>query len=100
MSERQIDYQLDACGLQCPGPILKLYNKVSEMKDGEVVEIKATDLGFAKDIQAWTKSTGNTLLDLNMAGGKVIARVQKGLGAAVRVADASPPCPLLRQGKT
>ncbi len=48
MSERQIDYQLDACGLQCPGPILKLYNKVSEMKDGEVVEIKATDLALPK----------------------------------------------------
>ncbi len=86
----QTNYQLDACGLQCPGPILKLYNKVSEMQDGEVVEIKATDLGFAKDIQAWTKSTGNTLLDLNMAGGKVIARVQKGLGAAVQTAGASP----------
>jgi NADPH-dependent 2,4-dienoyl-CoA reductase/sulfur reductase-like enzyme/peroxiredoxin family protein/rhodanese-related sulfurtransferase/TusA-related sulfurtransferase len=78
-AEPKVEYQLDACGLQCPGPILKLYNKVKEMNDGEVVEIKATDLGFAKDVEAWTKSTGNTLLDLDMAGGQVTARVQKGL---------------------
>jgi peroxiredoxin family protein/rhodanese-related sulfurtransferase/TusA-related sulfurtransferase len=90
MDEGQINYHLDTCGLQCPGPILKLYNKISEMEDGEVVQIQATDLGFAKDVEAWTKSTGNTLLDLNMAGGTVTARVQKGLGAVVQTADASP----------
>ena len=94
-NETQNHYTLDACGLQCPGPILKLYNKVSEMKDGEVVQIKATDLGFAKDVQAWTKSTGNTLLDLNMAGGEVTARVQKGLGTVAQPAGAAPlPTPM------
>ena len=88
-NEAKITYQLDACGLQCPGPILKLYTKVCEMKDGEVVQILASDPGFAKDVEAWAKSTGNTLLDLKMAGGKVTAHVQKGLGAAVQPAGGS-----------
>jgi len=82
-TEPKVEYQLDACGLQCPGPILKLYNKVNEMNDGEVVQIVATDLGFAKYVEAWTKTTGNTLLDLKMAGGQVTARVQKGLANPV-----------------
>jgi len=85
-AEPKVEYQLDACGLQCPGPILKLYTKVKEMNDGEVVQIKATDLGFAKDVEAWTKSTGNTLLDLKMVGGEVTARVQKGLANPMEAA--------------
>ncbi len=77
------EYQLDACGLQCPGPILKLYNQVKEMQDGDVVNIKATDFGFANDVEAWTRSTGNTLLSLDSEGGMIKARVQKGVGQAV-----------------
>lgn len=73
------EYQLDACGLQCPGPILKLYNKVKEMGDGDIVTVKATDYGFANDVGAWAKTTGNTLLSLENAGGVITARVQKGL---------------------
>ncbi len=75
------EYQLDACGLQCPGPILKLYNKVKEMEEGDVVTVKATDYGFANDVGAWTQTTGNTLLSLENAGGVITARVQKGLSA-------------------
>ncbi len=71
-------YQLDACGLQCPGPILKLYTKVKEMEDGDQVTVKATDLGFARDVEAWTKSTGNRLISLEAKGGEITAVVQKG----------------------
>ncbi len=81
-------YQLDACGLQCPGPILKLYNKVKEMEDGDQVTVKATDLGFARDVEAWTKSTGNRLLSLDAKAGEITAVVQKGT-AAVAAAPVS-----------
>lgn len=81
------EYQLDACGLQCPGPILKLYNKVKEMQDGEIVTVQATDYGFANDVGAWTKTTGNTLLSLENSGGVITARVQKGLPAEAAAAS-------------
>jgi len=77
--ETSSEYQLDACGLQCPGPILKLYNKVKDMGEGDIVTVKATDYGFANDVGAWVKTTGNTLLSLENAGGVITARVQKGL---------------------
>ncbi|MEL7645961.1 MAG: FAD-dependent oxidoreductase [Anaerolineaceae bacterium] len=83
------EYQLDACGLQCPGPILKLYNKVKEMEEGDVVTVKATDYGFANDVGAWTQTTGNTLLSLENSGGVITARVQKGLTAEATEASSA-----------
>ena len=82
-------YKLDACGLQCPGPILKLYNQMKEMNDGDVVEVVATDFGFAADVGAWSKTTGNTLLDLKTGQGEVHARVQKGRAPAAVAAQES-----------
>jgi NADPH-dependent 2,4-dienoyl-CoA reductase/sulfur reductase-like enzyme/peroxiredoxin family protein/rhodanese-related sulfurtransferase/TusA-related sulfurtransferase len=69
---------VDACGLQCPGPILKLYNKIKEMNEGDVVTVQATDYGFTSDVEAWAQSTGNRLLSLDSENGLIVARVQKG----------------------
>ena len=92
------DYSLDACGLQCPGPILKLYKKVNEMNDGDVVTVKATDMGFSADVGAWAKSTGNSLLALDISNGVVTARVQKGLNQPVQV-DSVENLPMPTNGK-
>lgn len=54
--------KIDACGLQCPGPIIRLKSAIDEIKDGERIEIHSTDAGFARDAQAWCDSTGNMLI--------------------------------------
>ena len=46
---------VDACGLQCPGPIMKVYQTMNEIETGDVLEVHATDPGFTKDIQSWSK---------------------------------------------
>ncbi len=74
------EFTVDACGLQCPGPILKLYNKIKEVEDGDIVKVQATDFGFTSDVEAWAKSTGNRLLSLDTEDGKIVARIQKGAG--------------------
>ena len=53
---------LNACGLQCPGPIMQVSTKIHELKPGDILEVSATDPGFAQDVQAWCKKTGNTFL--------------------------------------
>ena len=88
---------VDACGLQCPGPILKLANQIKTMQGGDVVTVKATDLGFASDVQAWTKTTGNTFLGLATKEGYIEARVQKGLAGAE--AAAAQPAASAAPGK-
>lgn len=53
---------LDACGLQCPGPIRRVFEEINKMEEGQVLLVKASDPGFSKDISAWCEKTGNTLL--------------------------------------
>lgn len=55
---------INACGLQCPGPILQLKNAVAEIQEGEAVCISATDPGFVADAPAWCRSTGHELASL------------------------------------
>lgn len=72
--------QLDACGLQCPGPILKVKENLDLMQDGQKLTVAASDFGFSADIEAWCKNTGNTLIDNKIEGNKVIATLAKGSG--------------------
>lgn len=80
------EFKVDACGLQCPGPILRLYNMMKEMNTGDVVTVQATDYGFTSDVEAWCNTTGNSLLDLETTDGVITARIQKGMkgGESVR----------------
>lgn len=71
-------FTVDACGLQCPGPILKLYSKVKEVETGDVITVQATDYGFSSDVQAWADRTGNRLLSLDSDDGVITAKIQKG----------------------
>lgn len=68
---------LDACGLSCPGPIMKVYKTIGDMQDGEVMEVHATDPGFAKDIKAWCEKTGNKLISNKFEDKKFKAQIMK-----------------------
>lgn len=70
--------KVDACGLSCPGPIMKLAENISNLNDGDVLEITSTDKGFYADVEAWCNSTNNTLLNLDTVNKKIVATVQKG----------------------
>ena len=69
---------LDCCGMQCPGPIMEVFNSMKELKDGDVLEVAASDPGFTKDIAAWCRKTGNTLISGGKEGEEYIACVRKG----------------------
>jgi len=69
---------LDACGLQCPGPILRLKQVSDSMEPGDHLKVLATDPGFQKDVQAWCNLTGNHLVSLTTSDGKIEAVVEKG----------------------
>jgi peroxiredoxin family protein/TusA-related sulfurtransferase len=58
---------VNACGMQCPGPILQLKNAVDEILEGEAVSLTATDPGFVADAPAWCRTTGHELVSLEPA---------------------------------
>jgi CoA-disulfide reductase len=72
---------LDACGLQCPGPIRRVFEEMQNLKEGDVIEVRATDPGFAKDISSWCKNTGNTMIksEFDKTKKAFVAYVQKGM---------------------
>ena len=44
------DHELDACGLNCPLPILRAKKSLSSMGEGEVLHVISTDPGAVKDL--------------------------------------------------
>jgi len=75
--EKEEDY-LDLSGLSCPGPLVKIKEKIDKLGENEKLKVKVSDLGFYNDIQAWSKVTKNSLLSLDKKDGLTYATLQKG----------------------
>ena len=92
--------RLDACGLSCPGPIMKLKNKLDSMEPGQSLEVIASDPGFPRDAESWCETTGNTFVSHTEQNGRYCVCVTKGTPAvAPQSATATPALPP-RDGKT
>jgi tRNA 2-thiouridine synthesizing protein A len=60
---------VDARGLSCPMPIVKTAQAIRSMPSGALLELLATDPGSVKDVEAWSKTTGNELVEQSVDGG-------------------------------
>jgi peroxiredoxin family protein/TusA-related sulfurtransferase len=77
-SKIEIVKSRDVWGLQCPGPIGQLRAAVDKIERGQAVEVISTDQGFAADVPAWCRSTGNECVSVEkIPGGKFKATVKK-----------------------
>jgi tRNA 2-thiouridine synthesizing protein A len=63
MSTEEIAQIVDAKGLSCPMPIVKTAQAIKGLASGQLLEVLATDPGSTKDFAAWSKSTGNELVE-------------------------------------
>lgn len=70
--------QINACGLQCPGPILQVKKAMDTLSVGERVQVVATDAGFARDAAAWCNTTGNQLIESTSDKGRYTVMIEKG----------------------
>lgn len=68
---------IDACGLQCPGPIMQLKKNYDQIGNGDRLEIKVTDQAFGEDLSGWCRMVGANLISINNVGGVVTACVEK-----------------------
>jgi NADPH-dependent 2,4-dienoyl-CoA reductase/sulfur reductase-like enzyme/peroxiredoxin family protein/rhodanese-related sulfurtransferase/TusA-related sulfurtransferase len=71
--------KLDCCGMQCPGPLVKVKTVMSELAPGRILEVSASDSGFTADIPAWCVATGNHLLEVTAREGRYVARIEKAI---------------------
>ncbi|MEO5965867.1 MAG: sulfurtransferase TusA family protein [Candidatus Limnocylindrales bacterium] len=63
-----IDVQVDARGLNCPMPIVRTAQAIKAIASGQTIEVLATDAGSVKDFAAWSKATGNELVEQSVDG--------------------------------
>ncbi|ATD54410.1 CoA-disulfide reductase [Clostridium chauvoei] len=72
--------ELNATGLSCPGPLMQVKATMDNMNNGDILKVKVSDEGFYRDIAAWTKRTGNQLINIDKNKGIIEAKIKKGLG--------------------
>lgn len=68
--------QLDARGLKCPQPTLKVTVLAVKMKRGDVLEVLADCATFEKDVRDWCKRSKKTLLWYKEEGGAKSCQIQ------------------------
>ena len=68
---------IDAKGLKCPGPIVKVGDTLRGLKNGQRIFVEATEDAFASDIAVWCERTGNKLVSLEVKEDVIEAVVEK-----------------------
>jgi tRNA 2-thiouridine synthesizing protein A len=58
-----IHKEVDTRGMNCPLPILKAKKALADMASGDVLKVVSTDPGSIRDFQAFSKQTGNDLIE-------------------------------------
>ncbi len=69
MGTELVTRQLDVKGFNCPIPIVKTAKEMKQMMTGELIEVLATDPGSVPDFAAWSKTTGNPIVEQTQEGG-------------------------------
>ena len=69
--------ELDARGLVCPMPIIKLSKAIKEVEAGGQLAVFADDPAFESDIKTWCQKVGHTLIDFKTEGTDFVALIEK-----------------------
>ena len=71
------DQELDTRGLNCPLPLLRATKALNDLTEGQLLRVVATDAGAVPDFQAFSKQTGNEVLECREADGEFIFVIRK-----------------------
>lgn len=71
------DAILDARGLMCPMPVLRAKKALRDVKEGNILQVLATDPGSVADMKAFCEMTGNRLVSSEQDGDVFIYHIEK-----------------------
>jgi len=77
MSAKLPDLELDACGLNCPMPLLKLKQQLNRMSVGQVIAVSTSDPGSLRDFEAFTKMVGHIIHEQSEQDGIYLFTIEK-----------------------
>lgn len=73
----EFDLEVDASGLQCPLPLLRLKKAIMEIESGKVVKVIATDPAAHLDFGVYMDQAGHIPLRIHKEAEKQIFFIQK-----------------------
>lgn len=73
----KFDIEVDASGLMCPLPLLRLKKAIMEIDSGKVVKVIATDPAVHLDFGVYIHQAGHQLLGVNKGTEKQVFFIQK-----------------------
>ena len=74
--------EMDARGLFCPIPVLRLQKGISQEAPGTRMKITCTDPGAMVDIPAWSRINGHRVISAEELGEEYILVVEKSANGA------------------
>ena len=69
---------IDTSGMNCPIPIIKAKKAIKTMDAGSTLEVISTDPGSVRDFEAFSRATGNELIESLEEAGVFRFVIQKG----------------------
>jgi tRNA 2-thiouridine synthesizing protein A len=72
-----ISREVDAQGQMCPMPIVMVAKAIKGLALGQTLVLYATDQGAKRDVPAWAKRTGNTILDMTDENGVLAFYIER-----------------------
>ncbi len=73
----EFDVEVDASGLNCPLPLLRLKKALVDMQAGQVVKVIATDPAAHLDFGVYTDQAGHQILEFIKESDRQIFYIQK-----------------------
>lgn len=71
------EHVVDAKGLNCPLPVLRVKKALKEIEIGEILDIYATDPGSVKDFEAFCRTTGNEMVASKAENGEFYFQIKR-----------------------
>lgn len=69
VGEKMAVQYLDASGLKCPQPVLKIAVLSPDMQTGDILEVIGDCPTFETDVRVWCSRLGRTLLSVRQENG-------------------------------
>ncbi len=71
------DKTIDLSGLRCPNLVIGIIKALTELENGRILQIIATDINAPSNVAAWSRQSAHQLIDMFEEDGKFIFYLRK-----------------------
>jgi len=72
-------HRLDCRRLLCPMPVIRVQDRIAELRPGDELEAVCTDPGVLQDIPAWCRINAHEVLETRSEGDEYVLLIRVGM---------------------